>query len=229
MEIRTGSLIRDAEEAEGTVVVIDVYRAFTTAGIAFSRGAEKIIMVAKVEEAIELRNRGLADLCMGEVGGVRPKGFDHGNSPHELSLADVAGKTIAQSTRAGAAGVTSARKADKVYAGSLVVAGATVSAILKDSPDVLTLVGMGHEGREKTDEDEQCALYMRNLLQGRMPDHHAVRKLVLVGAESQKYDNPALPQFDPRDVEMALQIDSLPFAIRVSREDELMVARPEYV
>ena len=35
MEIRLGSLVRDAREAAGTVIVIDVFRAFTTAAIAF--------------------------------------------------------------------------------------------------------------------------------------------------------------------------------------------------
>ena len=223
------SLIRGAEEAEGTVVIIDVYRAFTTAAVAFSRRAGKIILVAEVEEALELRDRGLADLCMGEVGGMRPEGFDFGNSPYELSRADVEGRTIAQSTRAGTVGVASVNKADALYACSLVVAEATVRAILRDLPPVVSLVAMGVEGRERSDEDEQCALYVRNLLQGRMPDHHAVRKLVLAGAESQKYDDPDLPHFDPNDVEMALQIDSFPFAIQVSLEDGLMVARSERV
>ena len=35
MEIRLGSLKRDAKEAQGTAIIIDVFRAFTTAAIAF--------------------------------------------------------------------------------------------------------------------------------------------------------------------------------------------------
>ena len=53
---------------EGTVVIVDVFRAFTTASIAFSWGADRILLVAQVEEALDLRGRGLGDLCMGEVG-----------------------------------------------------------------------------------------------------------------------------------------------------------------
>jgi len=86
---------------------------------------------------------------------------------------------------------------------------------------------MGDGGEFRTDEDEQCALYIRNLLQGRQPDPEAVRSLVLSGGESQKFGDPAQPVFHARDLEMALQIDSVDFAIRVHREDGLLIARPE--
>ena len=229
MEIRIGSLLRGAQEAEGTVIIIDVFRVFTTAAVAFSRGADKIILVAEVDEALELHGRGMDDLCMGEVGGIRPDGFDFGNSPFELSHADVNGKTLIQSTRAGTVGVSAAQRAGQVYAGSLVIAEATVKAVLQDSPDVVSIVAMGAEGRERADEDEQCALYLRNLLRGRSPDHDAVRSLVLAGEESQKYGDPARPHFHPGDKEMALRIDTIPFAIKMSREEGLLVARREAV
>ena len=148
---------------EGTVVVIDVYRAYTTAAVAFEQGAEKIILVAEVDEALELRRRGLGDLCMGEVHGHRPEGFDLGNSPHEISCLDLTGKTLIQSTRAGTTGAVAATKASRLFAGSLVVARATVRALLSDQPLLVSLVAMGSWGRERTDEDEQCALYLWRL------------------------------------------------------------------
>ena len=52
MEVRLGSLVRDASEAVGTAVIIDVFRAFTTAAIAFDRGAKEITLVAEIEEAL---------------------------------------------------------------------------------------------------------------------------------------------------------------------------------
>ena len=229
MKIRMGSLLEGAQAAEGTAIIIDVFRAFTTAAVAFSRGAEKIILIAEVAEALDLRQQGLGDLYMGEVAGMRPDGFDLGNSPFELSQADVKGKTLVQSTRAGTVGVVAARNADRIYAGSLVLARATAEIVLRESPDLVSIVAMGVQGVERADEDEQCALYIRNLLQGREPDRESVRSLILSGAESQKYGDPERPHFDPRDREVALQIDTVPFAIGVSREDGLLVARPEYV
>ena len=225
MEIRIGSLYRGAQEARGTVVIIDVFRAFTTDAVAFSKGAEKIVLVAEVEEALKLREQGVGDICMGEVDGIRPAGFDLGNSPYEMLDADVAGKSLIQSTRAGTVGMSAAVNASQIYAGSLVLAASTVKAVLDDAPDLVTIVAMGAEARVHTDEDEQCAFYMRNLLQGRKPDHDAVRALVLAGAEAQKYADPEQPQFHPEDRDMALQIDSVDFAIKVGREDGLLVAR----
>ena len=93
MEIRINSLSEGAERADGTAVIIDVYRAFTTASIAFLRGVDKILFVSEVSEALELRDDGLADICIGEVQGIMPNGFDFGNSPYQLSNADVEGKT----------------------------------------------------------------------------------------------------------------------------------------
>ena len=79
----------------------------------------------------------------------------------------------------------------------------------------------------RTDEDEQCALFLRNLLQGREPDHDSVRNLVLSGYESQKYDDPSQPHFRPEDKDLALRINAFTFAIKVNRESGLLVARRE--
>ena len=154
---------------------------------------------------------------MGEVGGARPEGFDFGNSPFELSSADVEGKTLVQSTRAGTVGATAAVNADEIYVASLVTAESTATAVSRRAPDLVTIVAMGADAAARTDEDEQCALYIRNLLQGRKPDPKAVRELVMAGAESRKFDDPDYPHHHPMDREIALQIDSIPFAVRVTR------------
>ena len=225
MEIRLGSLVRDAREAEGVVVIIDVFRAFTTAAIAFDRGADHIVLVAEVEEALALHRQGVGDLLMGEVDGTRPEGFDHSNSPFEISTADVAGKTIVQSTRAGTVGVASTAKAESIYLGSFVVAEATVRAIRRDSPKLVSIIAMGDRGAFRSDEDEHCALYLRNLLEGRKPDPDAVRSLVMEGGQTQKFFDGAQSQYHPQDVHLALQLNRFPFAMRITKKDGLLVAR----
>ena len=197
MRILVDSLIEGARRAHGTVVIIDVFRAFTTEAVAFQRGAKKIILVGSPEEALRLRSEGIADLCVGEVRGIRPPEFDYNNSPYEMSQADLEGKVIAHSTMAGTVGVTAAVNADEIYVGSLVIARSTVEAILRDSPDLVTIVAMGDGGKVRTDEDEQCALYMRNLLEGRRPDPDAVRSLVMACDQAAKYDDPAKRSFPP--------------------------------
>jgi 2-phosphosulfolactate phosphatase len=225
MEIRLSSLLQGAQESAGTTIIIDVFRAFTTAAVAFDRGAAQIVLVAEVDEALALRRRGVGHLCMGEVDGKRPADFDFGNSPYEVSQADFTGKTLIQSTRAGTVGASAAAAAETLYVGSLVIATATVNAILASAPRLVSIVAMGNAAKWRSDEDEQCALFLRNLLQGRRPDHDAVQKLVLVGQEAQKYGDPSQPHFHPRDREIAVDIDRYAFAIRVQREDGLLVAR----
>ncbi len=226
MEIRVESLLEGARRASGTVVIVDVFRAFTTAAVAFSRGVSKIIMVAEPAEALAMKARGLGDLCVGEVNGIKPKEFDFGNSPFEMAGADIDGKVIIQSTRAGTTGVTAATEASTVYAASFVVARATARAILRDNPAMVTIVAMGWNARMRTDEDELCALYLRNLLEGREPNPDALRQLVQASGQVGKFYDPAQPHFHPEDCEMALDINRYDFAIRVAREDDLLVARP---
>ncbi len=226
MEIRIESLLGGAKRARGTAVIVDVFRAFTTAAVAFSRGASKIIMVAEPPEALELKAKGLGDLCVGEVNGIRPEGFDFGNSPFEMTGASLEGKTVIQSTRAGTVGVTTASGASEIYVASLVVAKATARMILRDNPSLVTIVAMGWNADMRTDEDELCALYLRNLLEGREPNRDAVRQLVQASGQVAKFYDPAQPHFHPEDCEMSLDVNRFDFAIRVAREDDLLVARP---
>ncbi len=225
MDIRIESLIDGARRARGTVVIMDVFRAFTTAAVAFARGASRIVIVPEPDEALQLRDRGIGAVCVGEVNGVRPEGFDFGNSPYELMQAQLQDKVVIQSTRAGTVGVAAATEANRIYGGSFVVADATAKAIRRDSPAQVTLVAMGWNAAVRTDEDELCALYLRNLLQGRRPDPEAVRKLVLAGGETTKFHDPAQPHFHPQDLDIALEIDKYDFAIRILKEGEFLVAR----
>jgi 2-phosphosulfolactate phosphatase len=223
--IHLESLRAGAARARGTTIVIDVFRAFTTAAVALARGARQIVLTAEVEDALALRRAGVVDLCMGEVGGARPDGFDFGNSPDELTSADVVGRTIAQSTRAGTVGICTVPRGVPIYAASLLTARATALAVRAAAPSDVTIVAMGLEGRERSDEDELCAMYIRNLLEGRQPDRIAVAALVRAGKEAGKFGDPARPHFRREDLEIAVRIDTYDFAVPVSREDGLLVAR----
>lgn len=229
MQIKILSLIDGAAKATGTTVIIDVYRACTTAAVAFEQGAESIILVDDPQKALNLKDRGPGRLCMGEVGGVKIPEFDFGNSPYEISRIDLQGKTLVQSTSAGTKGVVAAKSADRIFVTGLVNSGATATTILHTAPSAVSLVAMGRNGQYRSDEDEQCALYVRNLLMGCRPDRDAVHSLVMSAHESKKFDDPQKPHFDPRDREIALAVDTINLAIVVREENGLLVARPERI
>jgi len=228
MDIRINSLLTGAERAVGAVVIIDVFRAFTTAAVALSRGADKIIVVGGVAEAIGLRDAGLGQICMGEVGGVMPAGFDLGNSPYDAAQAELAGKTIIQRTSAGTQGIVAAKQAMRLYAGSLVTATATARAIRAHSPEQVTLVAMGLDGKARADEDELCAIHLRNLLQGREGSVAGTRDVILAGPQIPAFADPAKPHLHPGDLDIALDIDRYDFAVRITQEDGRLVARQEH-
>jgi 2-phosphosulfolactate phosphatase len=227
MEVVIRSLAEGAKQAVGRVAIIDVFRAFTTAAVALANGASRIIMVSTAEEALALRGKGVGQVCVGEVGGRAPAGFDFGNSPFEVSRVDFRGQTLIQRTSAGTQGIVLAEKAQLIYATSLVVASTTAKALRSGAPNCITLVAMGNNAISRTDEDELCALHLRSLLEGKSGNAEAVRALILASEEAERFGDPARPHFHPADLEIALDIDRYDFAIRVDTNEGRPVARIE--
>lgn len=163
--------------------------------------------------------RGVGRICIGERGGLKPEGFDFGNSPHEIRDVSFAGDVVIQTTSNGTRAVLAASGAAELYAASLVNAAATVEAILGGGEREVWLVA-AVDGADRTEEDEICALYMRALLRGRAPDRDAIR--LAVAALSPRRDGRTL---SAEDLTACLDIDSVPLAVRVERSQGLCVAR----
>ena len=70
LKSRSSAFSKGATRATGTVAIIDVFRAFTTAAVALANGASKIVMVGAVEEAFKLREAGIGQI-MRETDGAR--------------------------------------------------------------------------------------------------------------------------------------------------------------
>jgi 2-phosphosulfolactate phosphatase len=151
--------------ATDAVVVIDVIRAFTTAAFAFAAGAQEIIPVNTIQEALSLRERFPEALVMGaDKDRFPPAGFDFGNSPAALIGHDLHGRRIIQYTTNGTRGIVRSAGAKTLLAGSFVCARATAEYIKHLAPTEVTLVMTGAEG-----EDRDCAAYIAGLLGDEMP------------------------------------------------------------
>ena len=228
MTISILSLLEGARNATGSVAVIDTFRAFTTAAVALANGAGRIVMVGSVDEALALRAAERDAICMGEVGGRAPKGFDYGNSPFEIAAVDFTGRTVIQRTSAGTQGIVAASaRAERLYAASLVTADATVRALRSSAPSEITIVAMGDSGTVRTDEDELTAIHLRSRLEGRPGDREAVQRLIRAGGEVARFFDPGRPGHRPEDVEIALDIDRYDFAIRVDCSSGRPIGRKE--
>jgi 2-phosphosulfolactate phosphatase len=148
-----------------------------------------------------------------------------GTSPFEISIVDFRGKAIIQRTSAGTQGIAAARQAERLYVASLVTAEATARALLSGSPNQ-AVVWMGDNGAKRTDDDELCAIHLRNRLEGRSGDRDVIRRLILGGEVGRFYD-PARPYLHPEDVHISLDIDRYDFAVRVNFENGQPVVRME--
>ena len=229
-DVRRHSLLDGARQAEGVAVIIDVYRAFTSAALMLYLGAENLVLVAEAEAALDLR-RSQGTLAVGEEGGRIVAGFDLGNSPAEVLAAGrrlFEGRVVAQRTSAGVQGaVAAARRCEAVFLGSYLTAAATAWAIagLSPSPAVVSLVAMGQAGRETSPEDEGCADYLEHLLTGRPYDHLATLRRIVAHEATVKFVRGDQPHYPPEDPIYCLQRDLLDFCLLLRQEDGQLVAR----
>jgi 2-phosphosulfolactate phosphatase len=225
--ITIASFEAGARAARGTAVVIDVFRAFTAAAVAFSRGAEEIVMVEDLETALSLRAAGRGDFCFGERLGERPPAFDWGNSPRDIAQQDLSGARLIQTTSNGTRGVLAAidAGAQRVLTGALVNLEATCRLLCTEAgADAISLVAMGHREIARADEDELCALALRARLLGQPVDGAALVRLLrsMTGAGGRSLIRESI---SVQDIEACLALDSIDFAIEVRRENGLAVAR----
>ena len=150
------SLLTGISGVCGPTIVIDTFRAFSTAAYLFDRGVDRIVLVEALDEARQLVQAIPGAILCGEDQGHRPDDFDLGNSPIEVEAQpDLDGATIVMRTSAGTRGVVAALQsgADPVYAASLVVAGATARAV--HNFDRVTIVALGLSGTSIAVEDEE--------------------------------------------------------------------------
>ena len=211
--------------ATGTVVVIDVLRAFSTAAYAFAAGAREIVLASSVEEALALKSQMPDALVMGEVGGLPLKEFDFGNSPVALSSANLAGRRLIQRTSAGTQGIVRSRQADHLLASSLCCASATARAIRKLAPGTVTFVITGLRPDGHGDEDAACADYIEARLGGGPVDAAPFVERVVASLAARPFVDPARPEFPLADLEYCVQVDRFDFAMPVRRRSGLFVMK----
>jgi len=203
------------------VVIVDVFRAFTTAAFAVASGAREIVLVGDHEDALAMKRADPNLFLTGEIDGRPIPGFDVGNSPSAIERLDLTGRRVVQRTSSGTQGVVAATAAQAIVLGSFVIAAATVR-YLRNRAEEVTVVAMGQNAIEEADEDLACARYLAAALSDQRPSMPLITLLA-------DRDGEGWPDWFPRrDAELALEVDRFSFALPVHREDGLLIARPDY-
>lgn len=209
---------KGARSAVGCAVVIDVFRAFSTACYAADRGADPIIPVADLETAYALKRAQPDAILMGERDGAPPPGFDFGNSPTHIAQADVAGRTVIHTTSNGTRGLVAASNAPgtvAVLTGSFVNAGAIVAYIREKGFEAVSLVPVGRGGLP-AEEDDLCAAFLRDRLLGLDPDFAPIRAELAASQRALRFFDPERVHAPVTDFDLCLSPDRFNFVLRAS-------------
>ncbi|MDT8898144.1 2-phosphosulfolactate phosphatase [Thermanaerothrix sp. 4228-RoL] len=212
-------------QAADIVVVIDVLRAFSTAAYAFAAGAERILLVSTVDEALALKQRLPHALIVGEVNGFSVPGFDFCNSPSQIVGQDLRGRTLIQRTTAGTQGVVRAQRARHILATAFCTARATAMYLHRFSGHTITFVITGQRAEGGGEEDAVCADYIEALLRGENPSPGSFIQRVRESSTARKFLALGSPDFPPSDLDYCTAVDRFDFAMVVNREGDLFVLR----
>ncbi|HSS60490.1 MAG TPA: 2-phosphosulfolactate phosphatase [Candidatus Limnocylindrales bacterium] len=213
MNIVQATGIAGAQQARGTVVVIDVLRSFTVSAYALAGGARECRLVRTVEEARALAARTVGAVLCVEEEALPVEGIPISNSPTLIRAMHLQDRILIQRSSAGTQ-VAAEVRSDAMFAGSLVVAGATAQACLLREPDVVTLVASADHP-----EDHACARYIEGLIRGEAPDIEALLDPLRRSERYRRARSGTWPGFPPTDLDYALKPDVFDFAMPVSRAE----------
>lgn len=220
MNIKIIHSARNAIEATGLTVVIDVFRAFSVEAYLINQNAEKIIPVGDKEVAYEFKNKNKDIILVGERNGIMLPDFDYGNSPTQIENIDFSGKTIVHTTSAGTQGLIRSVNADEIITGSLVNAKAIVKYIKDNNYNDVSLLCTSWINPDYEEEDTICANYIKAMLESRDYDINSkVEELRHTGGA--KFFNEELKDvFPQKDFELCTRLNIFNFVLKYERLNE---------
>jgi 2-phosphosulfolactate phosphatase len=213
MKIQMLDYVEGARGARGVVVIIDVFRAFSTACYAFAHRASSVIAVGEIDEARKLKSDNPGWVLIGERGGKKIDGFDFNNSPTEIENADLGGKTLILTTNAGTQGLVNASFSDQLLTGSFVNAKATAQYIRSLGPAEVSLVRMGVEAVCRAEEDDLCSEYLRSLLLDLPFEVDQIKPRLRSALSSARFFDESKPWSPERDFDLCLDVDRFQFVL----------------
>jgi 2-phosphosulfolactate phosphatase len=216
---------REATRASGCAVVIDVMRAFTTAAWAFHLGAERIVLLRHLEEALELKSRTPGSLAFQD--GALQAGFDLANSPVQIQHLDLVGRTVFQRTSAGTQGALAASGCEPLICTGFATADATAAHLRLTQPDHLAFVITGEDGRAA--EDVACAEYIAASIAAPAVSAAPYREAARNSRAAKSLHEAAEKGYagvHRDDVERCLEVGRFDFVMHARREAGLLTLRP---
>ncbi len=212
MNIEILKLLKGAKQASGLTVVIDVFRAFSTACYIINQNG-KLFVTDSIDVAENFKYRNSSTVTAGERKGIKIEGFDFGNSPFEVNNTKFSNNPVVLTTSAGTKGIINARNASKIITGSFVNAESIVSFIKSRGFKKVSLVAMGNNGVEINKEDMMCARYIKNRVLDKKTNIDPKNLEDLLKDAGKRFFDKNNKESYPQDYYLSLKINKFDFVL----------------
>ncbi len=223
---------------ETVCVVFDILRATTTMMTALANGAQEILPVSEIDEALAIRKHRPDVLLAGERHGLRiladqtgGRDFDFGNSPREFTSETIAGKTIVMTTTNGTRALRACALSKTVLIGTFLGVQAVAGWITRERPSNLLLVCSGTVDQASYEDTlgagALCDLIWSAYAEGSISDSAQIARQIYSAARCDLYQAMqfarngrrllALPDLRD-DVRYCVQRDTIPFVAGLFRD-----------
>jgi 2-phosphosulfolactate phosphatase len=209
--------LEGAAGATGPTVVIDTFRAFSTAAYLIAAGAGPILLAETIDEARAAAARIDAAILCGEDRGRQPPDFDLGNSPGEVIEARyLEGRPVVQRTSAGTRCARAAMRsgAKPLYAARSLAGAASVS-----------IIASGRLGTIPVEEDDATAHLIGALITGTPIDAPNLVGKIRRGPSAERLRRADWAHDD--DLDLCLDVDRFDFSMRVVAAGRDVILEPE--
>lgn len=213
LNVIVNELIEGAEKAEGTAVIVDIFRATSNLSTLFELGVKEIYPALDIQEARKLKSKLEKDVSKkiylgGESEGITPSDFDLSNSPYDTyhNFKDkLNNRPVIYTSTNGVKGIQSAKKSNEIITASFLNYRAVADYLNKTNPELVTIVGMGEFGKSSP-EDRLFSYFLKDILTGQPTDLEEIKKSIYEG-ESAKWLIKNYGEKIKKDIDFCLNTD----------------------
>lgn len=207
-------------------ITIDVIRAFTVSHYAFLNNIETIILTNEESIALSIKNKNKNVLLAGEVNGIKIDSFDFGNSPYDISHANLDKKTLVQKTTNGVKVTLNSLDTDNLFVTGYSNAYTTaiyVKNIIKNIKKDIVVVNI-IASHPCGDDDLACALYIKEVILNNLNSYkHIEEKTVnriIRSAAAKKFYDMKNKEFSILDISLCCVKVNSNFVMKIKEANE---------
>ncbi|MBS7657865.1 MAG: 2-phosphosulfolactate phosphatase [Candidatus Bathyarchaeia archaeon] len=154
-----------AAERKDITIIIDVLRCSSTIISLLAKGAKEIFIAKSLREAREIHSKLENSILVGERHGIKPKGFNFGNSPLEFTKEDVKEKSVILTTTSGAKAIYAAKNSEATFIGAFLNAKFVSEAAFKKAKGkTISLIASGKKNEFSLEDFICCGAIASELI-----------------------------------------------------------------